>query len=109
MVVVAQLVRALDCGSEGREFESRLSPLLFNNVFLGRTYFVAYRGYFPERPCFLYDGPNLYLFYGTSRGETGGRAMARPKVFRTSKGTFLGIPFAGSLLDSWRNGNQLVS
>jgi hypothetical protein len=73
MVVVAQLVRALDCGSEGREFESRLSPLLLNNVFLGRTYFVAYRGYFPERPCFLYDGPNLYLFYGTSRGETGGR------------------------------------
>lgn len=26
MVVVAQLVRALDCGSEGRGFESPLSP-----------------------------------------------------------------------------------
>ena len=29
MVVVAQLVRALDCGSEGRGFESRLSPFPF--------------------------------------------------------------------------------
>ncbi len=27
MVIVAQLVRAPDCGSGGREFESRLSPL----------------------------------------------------------------------------------
>ena len=52
MVVVAQLVRALDCGSEGREFESRLSPLLFNNVFLGRTLFVAYRETFPGDPVF---------------------------------------------------------
>ena len=26
MVVVAQLVRALDCGSRGRGFESRLPP-----------------------------------------------------------------------------------
>ena len=26
MVVVAQLVRASDCGSEGRGFESRLPP-----------------------------------------------------------------------------------
>lgn len=26
MVIVAQLVRALDCGSKGRGFESRLSP-----------------------------------------------------------------------------------
>ena len=53
MVVVAQLVRALDCGSEGREFESRLSPLLFINVFLSRTDFVAYRGgTFPSDPVF---------------------------------------------------------
>ncbi len=28
MVIVAQLVRALDCGSRGRRFESDLSPLL---------------------------------------------------------------------------------
>ena len=27
MVIVAQLVRASDCGSEGRGFESHLSPL----------------------------------------------------------------------------------
>ncbi len=27
MVIVAQLVRASDCGSEGRGFEPRLSPL----------------------------------------------------------------------------------
>ena len=26
MVIVAQLVRALDCGSKGRGFESHLSP-----------------------------------------------------------------------------------
>jgi hypothetical protein len=26
MVIVAQLVRASDCGSEGRGFETRLSP-----------------------------------------------------------------------------------
>jgi hypothetical protein len=26
MVIVAQLVRALDCGSKGRGFETRLSP-----------------------------------------------------------------------------------
>lgn len=28
MVIVAQLVRALDCGSKGRGFEPHLSPLL---------------------------------------------------------------------------------
>jgi hypothetical protein len=28
MVIVAQLVRASDCGSEGRGFESRHSPLI---------------------------------------------------------------------------------
>ena len=28
MVIVAQLVRASDCGSEGRGFETRLSPFL---------------------------------------------------------------------------------
>ena len=29
MVDVAQLVRALDCGSRGRGFDPRLSPLIF--------------------------------------------------------------------------------
>ena len=43
MVVVAQLVRASDCGSEGRGFEPRLPPLSFTNVFPGRTRFPAYR------------------------------------------------------------------
>lgn len=30
MVNVAQLVRVSVCGTEGREFESRLSPYVFN-------------------------------------------------------------------------------
>ena len=32
MVVVAQLVRALDCGSRGRRFEPGLPPLVFKKV-----------------------------------------------------------------------------
>ena len=32
MVIVAQLVRASDCGSEGRGFETRLSPLMGNLI-----------------------------------------------------------------------------
>ncbi len=31
MVVVAQLVRASDCGSEGRGFESHLPPKIVNS------------------------------------------------------------------------------
>ena len=94
MVVVAQLVRALDCGSEGREFESRLSPLLLNNVFLGRTYFVAYRGYFPERLCFLYDGPKLYRFMvrrGVKQELFDGPALTSPMptLYESVKGTHL--------------------
>ena len=41
MVVVAQLVRALDCGSRGRGFESRLPPEKSENnnrqMYIGRT------------------------------------------------------------------------
>ena len=36
MVRVAQLVRALDCGSRGRGFESRLSPF-FNERYSGQA------------------------------------------------------------------------
>ena len=32
MVVVAQLVRALDCGSRGRRFETGLPPLTLHNL-----------------------------------------------------------------------------
>ena len=32
MVNVAQLVRALDCGSKGRGFESHLSPFFLGGV-----------------------------------------------------------------------------
>ena len=36
MVRVAQLVRALDCGSRGRGFESRLSPFLTSDILVKR-------------------------------------------------------------------------
>ena len=35
MVVVAQLVRALDCGSRGRRFETGLPPLKIPREFEG--------------------------------------------------------------------------
>ena len=37
MVIVAQLVRASDCGSECRGFESHLSPLIYKVLFLKRS------------------------------------------------------------------------
>ncbi len=39
MVVVAQLVRASDCGSEGRGFESHLPPIK-KGLVLARPFFV---------------------------------------------------------------------
>lgn len=41
-VIVAQLVRAPDCGSGGRGFESRLSPpspRVVNNLFMAARFF----------------------------------------------------------------------
>jgi hypothetical protein len=38
MVIVAQLVRASDCGSEGRGFETRLSPKKSSVL---KTFFVC--------------------------------------------------------------------
>ena len=44
MVNVAQLVRALDCGSKGRGFEPHLSPSLRNLVVCGQQdFFCPYR------------------------------------------------------------------
>ena len=44
MVIVAQLVRASDCGSEGRGFETRLSPFkLESPVFAGLFLFNYFR------------------------------------------------------------------
>ncbi len=45
MVIVAQLVRASDCGSEGRGFETRLSPFKlespeFSGLFLWKKLFL---------------------------------------------------------------------
>lgn len=40
MVVVAQLVRALDCGSRGRRFEPGLPPKSTSLVFLDKAFFV---------------------------------------------------------------------
>jgi hypothetical protein len=39
MVIVAQLVRALDCGSRGRGFEPRHSPDSIPSDLLGRDFF----------------------------------------------------------------------
>ena len=39
MVIVAQLVRASDCGSEGRGFETRLSPLTLESFEETRSFF----------------------------------------------------------------------
>ena len=45
MVIVAQLVRASDCGSEGRGFETRLSPFkLESPEFSGLFLFMKGRG-----------------------------------------------------------------
>ena len=41
MVVVAQLVRASVCGTEGRGFESRHPPFSFNGVTNGKAYLPA--------------------------------------------------------------------
>lgn len=44
MVFVAQLVRALDCGSRGRRFESGLTPLLQKTASVQtRSFFVSCR------------------------------------------------------------------
>ena len=40
MVIVAQLVRASDCGSEGRGFETRLSPLNLKSPEIIQGFFV---------------------------------------------------------------------
>ena len=44
MVVVAQLVRALVCGTRGREFDSPQSPQKRDVVQLGRTLALGARG-----------------------------------------------------------------
>ena len=40
MVVVAQLVRATDCGSVGRGFEPRLPPKTENVSYKKRSFFI---------------------------------------------------------------------
>ncbi len=42
MVVLAQLVRASDCGSEGRGFEPHIPPQTKNNAFLGVIFCLYY-------------------------------------------------------------------
>ncbi len=41
MVVVAQLVRALDCGSRGRRFETGLPPQTRSLVITNKAFFLA--------------------------------------------------------------------
>lgn len=55
MVVVAQLVRAADCGSAGRGFEPPLSPLVNFNAFPGWNAFFAYLCQDPPKHRFLPD------------------------------------------------------
>ena len=43
MVVVAQLVRALVCGTRGRRFETGLPPLVIKAVFLKAAFFNTHR------------------------------------------------------------------
>ncbi len=40
MVIVAQLVRASDCGSEGRGFETRLSPFKLESPEFSGLFFM---------------------------------------------------------------------
>jgi hypothetical protein len=41
MVIVAQLVRASDCGSEGRGFETRLSPFKLESFEETQSFFYG--------------------------------------------------------------------
>ena len=58
MVIVAQLVRASDCGSEGRGFETRLSPKSkspenFSGLFLFLYFTIIVRRFYLQLICFL--------------------------------------------------------
>ncbi len=46
MVIIAQLVRASDCGSEGRGFESHWSPYSFASFFLFSVLALLFRSVF---------------------------------------------------------------
>lgn len=52
MVIVAQSVRALDCGSRGRGFEPHLSP---------ETLIVNYQRFFLRVLAFLFDSEKLFI------------------------------------------------
>ncbi len=55
MVDVAQLVRVLDCGSEGRGFEPRLPPPILKKLQIKSEAFFIY-------PTFLYIPPaRIYI------------------------------------------------
>ena len=54
MVIVAQLVRASDCGSEGRGFEPHLSPLVREEVLiLFKASFVFYDNKFINNSYYI--------------------------------------------------------
>ena len=50
MVVVAQLVRALDCGSRGRRFETGLPPQTRSLVITNKAFFLSTILLFPYLP-----------------------------------------------------------
>ncbi len=45
MVVVVQLVRTSDCGSEGRGFESHLPPLKLPTKLVGSFFMIKFESY----------------------------------------------------------------
>lgn len=55
MVIVAQSVRASDCGSEGRGFESHLSPKTLKRSISLRVFLLyLYQIYFFEKDYTIY-------------------------------------------------------
>lgn len=75
MVIVAQLVRALGCGSKGRGFESRLSPsyinkylIIFMNIFFLICNFLFLSSYKPIHKISKHEIINVLTEIEISKG-----------------------------------------
>ena len=70
MVIIAQLVRASDCGSEGRGFESHWSPYSFARFFLFSVLASLFRSVFDYN--FLFEVAKTFVlatFFFVEGGE----------------------------------------
>ena len=72
MVIIAQLVRASDCGSEGRGFESHWSPYSFARIFLFSVLASLIRSVFDYN--FLFEVAKTFVlatffFFGEGSGS----------------------------------------